>query len=153
MTIYTIFIEGEAYEALSIAKKYAKESHKQYCVSSLIYEPMLNYSGQNVLILDDFDDRFSFNNMMLLVENTRQGVKSGQQEKIFVGDTVIITSERPPTEWYRHDDWRRFFEGIHEYIKMDGDKLLSYRWNEATEEFEENENSRVLREAVSADSL
>jgi Plasmid replication protein/RNA helicase len=89
----------------TFAKWYCDKKGLTYFVSSASNDPMEGYRGERVLILDDLrDDSFRYADMLKLLDNhTRSSSKSRYSNKMFVGDTIIITSTVPLNEWYKSE--------------------------------------------------
>jgi len=73
-------------------------------VSSSSNDPLQDYKGEDVLVLDDLrDDSFSFADLLKILDNhTKSTSKSRYHNKNFIGDTIIITSTSPLEYWYQH---------------------------------------------------
>jgi hypoxanthine phosphoribosyltransferase len=100
------FVTGESQSGKTTwAKEYCKQHNKDFYVSSSDNDPLQDYKGQKVLILDDArDSTFSFNNLLKLLDNhTSSSVKSRYNNKVFNGDTIIITSVIPINKWYKNN--------------------------------------------------
>lgn len=84
------------------AKQYAKNQNKSICISSSSNDPMQDYKGEDVLVLDDIrDDTFKFHDLLKVLDNhTNSTIASRYNNKAFIGDTIIITSSQPLSEWY-----------------------------------------------------
>lgn len=84
------------------AKQYAKNLNKSICISSSSNDPMQDYKGEDVLVLDDIrDDTFKFNDLLKILDNhTSSTVASRYSNKAFIGDTIIITSSIGIVDWY-----------------------------------------------------
>jgi hypothetical protein len=67
---------------------------------------MQDYASQKCLILDDLrDDCFSYSSFMRLLSTyTGTSVKSRYKNKAFTGDTIIISSYCPLSEYYKEDE-------------------------------------------------
>lgn len=121
----------------SFAKDYCKKSGVSYCVSSASNDPLQDYKGEEVLILDDMrDDAFSYSDLLKLLDNhTRSTGKSRYYNKSFIGSLIIITSSRPLCDLYfdlpgesKHQLYRR----IRRQYQFTYDKILQYDYNEKT---------------------
>ena len=85
------------------AQKYAIEQGKAYYKSSSSNDPLQDYLGQEVLILDDLrGDSFTFSDFLKIIDpyNNQSSIKSRYHNKTFLGDTIIITSSQAPSMLY-----------------------------------------------------
>lgn len=84
------------------AKQYAKNTNKSICISSSSNDPMQDYMGEDILVLDDLRDTdFKFHDLLKVLDNhTKSTVSSRYSNKAFIGDTIIITTSQPISEWY-----------------------------------------------------
>lgn len=121
----------------SYAKMFCEKSGKSYCVSSSSNDPMQDYRGEDVLILDDLRDTvFEFDDLLKILDNhTKSSVKSRYRNKVFAGDTIIITSTVDLKDWYTWCCWEekkqlkrrcgqlfKFYDNevtLYEYIEKD----------------------------------
>lgn len=90
----------------TFAKKYCEANNKSYCISSSSNDFMQDYKGQDVMIFDDIRDTdLKFTDMLKVLDNhTRSTVVSRYYNKGFIGDTIILTSYKPLSEWYHNID-------------------------------------------------
>jgi hypothetical protein len=90
----------------TFAKKYCEANNKSYCISSSSNDFMQDYKGQDVMIFDDIRDTdLKFTDMLKVLDNhTRSTVVSRYYNKGFIGDTIILTSYKPLSEWYNNID-------------------------------------------------
>lgn len=86
----------------TFAKQWCDTTKKSYCISSTSNDPMQDYKGEDVLILDDLrDSDYQFTDLLKILDNhTKSTMKSRYHNKAFIGDTIIITSYRPLNDWY-----------------------------------------------------
>lgn len=85
------------------AQNYAIQQGKAYYKSSSSNDPLQDYLGQEVLILDDLrGDSFTFSDFLKVIDpyNNQSSIKSRYHNKVFLGDTIIITSSQPPSALY-----------------------------------------------------
>lgn len=85
------------------AKTICEEFGESYCISSSSNDPLQDYKGQDVLILDDLrDDVFKFDDLLKILDNnTKSSMNSRYKNKMFVGKRIIITSNIELREWYK----------------------------------------------------
>lgn len=101
--INVVFMSGETgVGKTSFAKQYCTMAKKSFCVSSSSNDPMQDYKGEDVLILDDLrDSDFKFTDLLKILDNhTKTTMKARYHNKAFIGETIIITSYRPLNDWY-----------------------------------------------------
>lgn len=105
--INVIFITGDTGTGKTVLSKYLCEKGRwSYCISSSSNDPLQDYKGEDVLILDDArDSSFGFIDLLKLLDNnTRSSVKSRYRNKYFLGHTIIITSYDDLDAWYNKND-------------------------------------------------
>lgn len=125
----------------TLAKSYCYQMKKTYCISSSSNDPMQDYKGEDVLILDDLrDDDFKFSDLLKILDNhTKSSVRSRYNNKAFIGDTIIITSTKPLDEWYMHEpaeNKQQLKRRITEYLKLTDDEVNTFIYNDALQKFE-----------------
>lgn len=101
--INVVFMSGDTGSGkTTFAKKYAEIMNKSYCISSSSNDFMQDYKGEEVFILDDLrDSDIKYTDILKLLDNhTSSTVISRYYNKGFIGDTIIITSYKPLSEWY-----------------------------------------------------
>ena len=131
-----LFITGETGTGKStIAKQFCAISKKDYVISSSSNDPLQDYKGQNVLILDDLrDSTLPFQDLIKILDNhTSSSMRSRYNNKVFNGDMIIITSSVPLDKWYNSLDSKVPFESlkqlyrrISEYIVLTKDTITTY---------------------------
>jgi uncharacterized protein (DUF927 family) len=132
-----LFIVGDTGTGKStLAKQYCKINKKDYAISSSNNDPLQDYKGQSVLIMDDMrDSTFPFNDTLKILDNhTSSSVRSRYNNKIFNGDMVIITSNVPLDKWYNSiqstvpsDSLKALYRRITEYIILTKDTITTYQ--------------------------
>lgn len=87
----------------SFAKHFCIKNNLSFYVSGASNDPLENYKGQDVLILDDVrDSTFLYTDLLKMLDpHTRSGSKSRYTNKTFIGHTIIVTSEPSLENWYR----------------------------------------------------
>lgn len=141
-TINVIFLSGDTGTGkTSFAKRYCEGSGKSYCVTSSSNDPMQDYKGEDVLIMDDLrDEDYKFTDLLKILDNhTNSTVKSRYHNKAFIGDTIIITSYKPLNDWYfnvpsesKHQLYRR----IKCMYKFTEDRINAFQYNEQSCRYE-----------------
>jgi len=100
-----VFISGATGTGkTTFSKMWCQKKKKTFCISSSSNDPLQDYKGEDVLVLDDLrDDSFTFADLLKILDNhTKSTSKSRYHNKNFIGDTIIITSTSPLEYWYQH---------------------------------------------------
>lgn len=118
----------------TFAKRFCHQQGYSYCVSSSSNDPMQDYKGQDVLILDDLrDSDFKFTDLLKILDNnTRSSMSSRYYNKIFIGHTIIITSYKDIEDWYSDIDPSarvQFFRRISELYRFSGEFVECYHYS------------------------
>lgn len=103
--IQIIFVSGRSGCGKSnFAKCYSEMLNKSYCISSSNNDPLQDYKMEDILILDDLrDSSFEFNDLLKILDPyTSSSIKSRYRNKVFTGDTIIITSYKDLEKWYHN---------------------------------------------------
>ena len=130
--VKVIFVEGKAGSGKStFAKSLAVNNKKTYCVSSSSNDIMQDYTCEDYLILDDLrDTSFSFEDLLKLLDNyVISTVKSRYNNKLFLGEYIVITSAKPLAEWYKDttEDRQQLFRRISMFARCrrNGNSLIA----------------------------
>lgn len=123
------------------AKHYCTNSKKSFCISSSSNDPMQDYKGEDVLILDDIrDSTFKFHDLLKILDNhTNSTVQSRYYNKAFIGDTIIITSSQPISEWYFNldrEDKEQLYRRIGTQMQFTRENIKVFEFNEQTHRYE-----------------
>lgn len=88
------------------AKQYAIDQGKSLCISSANNDPWQDYRGEDVLILDELKSSdMDLSNLLKTLDNhTKSTSKSRYYNKLFLGDTIIITTNEEWQDWYKNDN-------------------------------------------------
>jgi hypothetical protein len=129
------FIDGnKGTGKTTFAKWYCEQKNLDYALSSSSNDPLQDYKGQKVLILDDLrDDAFKLSDLLKLLDNhTSSSTRSRYNNKVFNGDLIIITTTRPLNQWYqgenvRNEDKGQLYRRIKSYIHFEKDNFFTYR--------------------------
>lgn len=116
------------------AKKFLEKKNIDYCVSSSSNDPFQDYMGQKAIILDDLrDEVFDFVDLLKILDNnTSSSAKSRFNNKVFIGDYIIITSSKPPKFWFKDlrlqgsEDLSQFYRRINYYVEVQKDFIYYY---------------------------
>ena len=106
-SLEVVFLEGSGGKGKSgLAVSFCQYMKWSYYIASDENDPMQDYASQKCLILDDLrDDCFSYSSFMRLLSTyTGSSVKSRYRNKAFTGDTIIISSYCPLSEYYKEDE-------------------------------------------------
>lgn len=134
--INVVFVSGDTgIGKTSFAKSYCEMTQKSCCVSSSSNDPMQDYKGEDVLILDDLrDSDFKFTDMLKILDNhTKSTVRSRYHNKAFIGDTIIITSYKPLNDWYfdvPRDSKEQLYRRIKTQYQLNQDKINAFEYDE-----------------------
>lgn len=126
----------------TFAKKYCESINKSYCVSSSSNDFMQDYKGQDVMIFDDIRDTdIKFTDMLKILDNhTRSSIISRYYNKGFIGDTIILTSYKPLSEWYFNIDKEsklQLYRRINEQYQFKKDGIIDiFIFSEDTKKYE-----------------
>jgi hypothetical protein len=130
--VKVIFVEGKSGSGKStFAKSLAVNNHKTFCVSSSSNDILQDYTCEDYLILDDLrDTSFSFEDLLKLLDNfVISTVKSRYNNKLFLGEYIIITSAKPLSEWYLNvnEDRQQLFRRINMFARChrNGNSLVA----------------------------
>jgi energy-coupling factor transporter ATP-binding protein EcfA2 len=132
-----LFLVGDTGTGKStLAKQYCKINKKDYAISSSNNDPLQDYKGQSVLIMDDMrDSTFPFNDVLKFTDNhTSSSVRSRYNNKTFNGDMIIITSNVPLKNWYNSitssvpsENLKALYRRITEYVILTKDTITTYQ--------------------------
>ena len=101
--IQVIVLEGDTGTGkTTIAKGLSLKEGKSVCVSSSENDPWQDYKGEDVLVLDELrDDIFSLSDLLKILDNhTKSTSRSRYSNKLFLGDTIFITTNQDWQNWY-----------------------------------------------------
>lgn len=125
----------------TMAKHFCKEKGKSFCVSSSSNDPLQDYKGQEVLIMDDMrDDAFKFHDFLKFLDNhTKSTTQSRYSNKAFIGDTIIITSSKSIDDWYDgvNEDRKQLYRRIRYVIDMDKKTVAFNEYNDSLGDYVE----------------
>lgn len=117
------------------AKQYAKNTNKSICISSSSNDPMQDYKGEDILVLDDIrDTTFKFHDLLKVLDNhTKSTIVSRYNNKAFIGDTIIITTSQHLNEWYFNEtkeDKEQLYRRIPVQMQFTKDDIKVFEYNE-----------------------
>lgn len=129
--IQVLFFEGATGTGkTTYAKRYCESQDLSFCVSSSSNDPMQDYKGEDVLILDDIrDDSFKYHDFLKLLDNhTGSTTQSRYNNKAFIGDTIIITTAKPLRDWYANitEDKKQFYRRITSHFVFEHDYITVF---------------------------
>jgi len=140
--INVMFISGAAgLGKTTFAKNYAEKFKKSYCISSSSNDPLQDYKGEDILILDDLrEDSFKFHDFIKLLDNhTLSSSKSRYHNKPFIGDTIIITSVKPLSDWYffeTSEDKHQLYRRVRLLYKFTPDYIFAFEYDDSKYRYE-----------------
>lgn len=140
--ISVIFITGKTGSGKSdLAKAICEAQNLTYCDSSASNDPFQDYRSQDAIILNDTrDDAFKFHDLLKTLDNhNNSSVHSRYNNKMFVGDLIIITSSRPLEKWYLSktcEGMKELYRRIKQYLRIDKGWVTEMRYNEDRECYE-----------------
>lgn len=148
--ITTIYFSGSTgLGKTTFAKQYCELRNLSYCISSASNDPLQDYKGEDVLILDDFrgDARkgdkhrsYEFHDFLKLLDpHTRSTGKSRYHNKAFLGDLIIITSTRPLYDLYMDleiEDKQQLYRRISQQYQFTIDKIYIYEYSDKFKRYE-----------------
>lgn len=122
------------------AKQYCRNLKKSFCVSSSSNDPMQDYKGEDVLILDDIrDTTFKFHDLLKVLDNhTNSSVASRYSNKAFIGDTIIITSSQKISQWYydeTKEDKEQLYRRINIQMQFTKDEIQCFEYSEVAHKY------------------
>lgn len=92
----------------TFCKAFAQKRGKSICFSSSSRDPWQDYKGQDIFVYDDFDytkiDIEDFKKALDPYTNTTMSRR--YRNTLFTGDTIIICTNIPITEWFQYSDDR-----------------------------------------------
>lgn len=148
--ITTIYFSGSTEMGkTTFAKQYCELRGFSKCISSASNDPLQDYKGEDVLILDDFrgdvkkGDKhrsFEFHDFLKLLDpHTRSTGKSRYHNKAFIGHLIIITSTRPLCDLYfdlDEEDKHQLYRRIQQQYQFTYDKILIYEYSSKFKRYE-----------------
>lgn len=140
--IDVIFMSGASgIGKTTFAKRYSETRHLKACISSSSNDPLQDYKGEPVLILDDLrDDAFKYHDFLKLLDNhTKSTSRSRYHNKAFIGQIIIITSTKPIIDWYFNkspEDKQQLRRRVRNWLKFDGDRIYAFEYNDKTMRYE-----------------
>lgn len=141
-SINVVFMSGDTGTGkTSFAKEYCKKTGKSLCVSSTSNDPMQDYKGEDVLILDDLRDTdYKFTDLLKILDNhTKSTMKARYHNKAFIGDTIIITSYKPLNDWYfdvPKESKEQLYRRIKSMYKFYSDRIELFEYSDAKHRYE-----------------
>ena len=140
-SIKVLFFTGDTGTGkTTLAKRFGEKTGKSCCISSSSNDPMQDYKGEDILILDDLrDSSFSFTDLIKILDNhTGSTVRSRYHNKAFIGDTIIITSHVPLEQWYQGVPEHRgqLMRRISQVYTFTKDTVVLEAYNEETKRHE-----------------
>lgn len=111
-----------------------EKQNLSYCLSSSSNDPLQDYKGEDVLILDDLrDDGLRFQDFIKLLDNhTTSSYSSRYSNKAFIGDIIIITTTKPLYEWFADtkEDKKQLYRRISNRFVFTEDNIDVYQFDD-----------------------
>ena len=145
--VNVIYVFGETSTGkTTFVKDYCQRLSLSLCVSSSSNDPLQDYKGEDVLLLDDLKkDAFSYQDMLKILDNhTKSTAKSRYVNKIFMGATIFITSISSLYDWYfdeTSESKKQLYRRIKELYKFDKNKITRFVYSEIFHRYEEIETT------------
>lgn len=158
MGIDVIYIEGESGAGkTTYAKQICKDKGFSYCVSSSANDPLQDYKGEDVLILDDLrGTSMTASDLLKLLDNhTRSSVRSRYNNKwLYECKAIIITSVVSLEEFFRsmqesdREPIEQFKRRCETRIRMTKDRIIISAYNSVKKTYEvvANADNNVIEE-------
>lgn len=133
--VEVIFLTGPTQSGkTTFAKMLARFQGLSYAISSSHNDPLQDYEGQDVLILDDIrDNDFKYSELLKITDNhTNSSMRGRYSNKLFVGEMIILTSSIPLAQWYSNyrasnkDDIDQLITRITAYIELTEGFIFNY---------------------------
>lgn len=130
-----VFITGAAGSGKTYyAKRMLEKLNLDYCISSSSNDPFQDYMGQKAIILDDLRDKsFELEDLLKILDNnTNSSIKSRFNNKVFIGEMIVITSSVPIHYWYMNyrtskiETLDQLYRRINCYILVRNDVVAIY---------------------------
>ena len=126
------------------AKTLCEFANESCCISSSSNDPLQDYKGEDVLILDDMrDTSFSFDDLLKILDNnTNSSIKSRYRNKHFIGKRIIITSNVKLENWYNEDyniineDLNQLYRRIKTKVEFTREELVIRTYNKIEKSYE-----------------
>ncbi|TFH04894.1 MAG: hypothetical protein E4H06_02230, partial [Methanosarcina sp.] len=124
---------GKSHFATWLAKQTNPEQPPGWSASN--NDPWEGYHGEQVMVLDDFRDsgRVGFDDFLKMSDkNYRSPITSRNKNRIFLGDTLIITSVINFTSWYASNTTEQrlqLYSRLQTVAKFTEDVVYFYEWN------------------------
>jgi hypothetical protein len=115
----------------AFAKDFCNKNNLPYCVSSSSNDPLQDYKGEPVLILDELrNDSFTFAELLKITDpnNNTATFKARYRNKAFIGNIIIITSSFSPWNLYVGvgESQSQFFRRLSLIVEFD--KAICREW-------------------------
>lgn len=139
--INVVFLSGASGTGkTTFAKQWCDRTKKSYCISSTSNDPMQDYKGEDVLILDDLrDSDYQFTDLLKILDNhTKSTMKSRYHNKAFIGDTIIITSYKPLNDWYfniERESKEQLYRRIKTMYKFYEDRIEYFEFSQSEHKY------------------
>lgn len=122
---------GKSTYAQGVADSLVKSGEMNgVCISSASNDPLQEYGGQDILLLEDLrDNAFKYEDLLKMLDNnTRSSSTSRYSNKTFYGKLIIISSVEPLARWYPdiEEDKKQLYRRITKYYDVINDEIHEY---------------------------
>lgn len=141
--ISVIYICGEPGAGkTTLAKQLCAKRSYSYCLSGSSRDPLQDYRGQDVLILDDLrPDTFSLTDLLKLLDNHSSSSASARyRDRWLQVKMIIITTIQPLKEFFscqpdRREPIQQLMRRCRTMITMTKEDMQIYQYNDAVEDY------------------
>lgn len=139
-----IFIEGDAgVGKTSYAKKLAKDKGLSFCVSGASNDPLEDYMGEDVLILDDLRGSSQrLEDLLKMLDNhTSSTVKARYHNKVLECQMIIITTSQDINSFFKNvfadapENVVQLKRRCKTYLQMSRDEILVSMYDEGLRDY------------------
>lgn len=107
----------------TFCRKWAADNKQSICISSASNDPWQDYGGHDIFVYDDFRPyKMHIEDLMKSIDPYVSSTASGRyRNKLFIGDTIFLTTNTPILEWFKGCDERvrkAFFRRISKVLEF-----------------------------------
>lgn len=113
----------------TFCRKWAEDNNQSIYFSSASNDPWQDYNGQDIFVYDDFrPNNIAIEDFMKSIDPYVNSTSSGRyRNKLFIGDTIFITTNINILEWFKGKDQRTreaFFRRISKVLEFEKDTYI-----------------------------
>ena len=110
----------------TFCRKWAEDNQQSIYFSSASNDPWQDYNGQDIFVYDDFRPyKMPIEDLMKSIDPYVNSTTAGRyRNKLFIGDTIFLTTNIPILDWFRGSDERvreAFFRRISKVLEFTKD--------------------------------